>query len=346
MDAPPEAAAVCRTARTTSDTTVSLRCLMYHKRPLWSHCARLGEFRQVVLICPICRAPTHRVDRSLVCPRGHSFDLAREGYVNFLRSNHPGDTREMLASRRRFLDRGHYAPIGRRVCELAASHLAGSPSRDDSRRHSVVDAGCGEGYYLGLMQTHLRASGEIDVHCVGVDSSRDACRMAAQRYKHLCFVVSDLKDLIPVADGSVDILLDIFAPRSVAEFSRVLATFGLIIVVIPQPNHLEELQSSFPLIGIESNKADHVMRRFEPTLRLIDRESFAYELSLQRAEVVDLVGMSPSHRHLTEPLLPPSGPFGVTVAVEILAFRRGTEASDSEEGVYHAGYTRPEGSKA
>jgi 23S rRNA (guanine745-N1)-methyltransferase len=196
----------------------------------------------------------------------------------------------------------------------------------------VVEAGCGEGYYLGLLQTRLRAGGETDVEYLGVDSSRDACRLAAQRYKDIFFAVSDLKDLIPVSDRSVDILLDVFAPRSVAEFSRVLATSGLVIVVIPQPNHLEQLRPSFPLIGIESNKADHVIHRFEPSLKLVHRESIAYELSLQCEEVVDLITMSPSHRHLTEPVRPLSEPLGVSVAVDMLAFQRGIEGSDASAG--------------
>jgi 23S rRNA (guanine745-N1)-methyltransferase len=182
------------------------------------------------------------------------------------------------------------------------------------------------------MQTHLLANGDIEVEYIGVDSSRDACRLAAQRYKNIFFAVSDLKDLIPVSDCSVDILLNVFAPRSVAEFSRVLAASGLVIVVIPQPNHLEQLRPSFPLIGIESNKADHVIHRFEPSLKLVHRESIAYELSLQCEEVVDLITMSPSHRHLTEPVRPLSEPLGVSVAVDMLAFQRGIEGSDASAG--------------
>jgi 23S rRNA (guanine745-N1)-methyltransferase len=255
----------------------------------------------------------------MVCPRGHAFDLAREGYVNLLRSNHPGDTREMLASRRRFLDRGHFAPIAQRLCEIATSHLMAIAS--ETRLRSMVDAGCGEGYYLGLLLAYLRELHVIPVTCLGIDSSREACRMAARRYEDICFAVSDLKDLIPVADHSVDLLLNIFAPRSVDEFTRVLHPTGLIVVVIPQSNHLEELRSTFPLIGIEDNKAEHVIRRFEPSLRLTHREFVEYDLVLENDVVVDLIGMSPSRRHLTSPLRQISGPLSVTVAIELLTFR-------------------------
>jgi 23S rRNA (guanine745-N1)-methyltransferase len=229
----------------------------------------------------------------------------------------------MLKSRRRFLEGGHYAPIGRRVCELAAAHLTGSSSLDERCRRLVLDAGCGEGYYLGLVQSGLRAGGELNVDCIGVDSSRDACRMAAQRYRDICFVVSDLKDLIPVADQRVNLLLNIFAPRNLTEFARVLAESGLIIVVIPQPHHLQELRTSFPLLGIEPAKAERVIRGFEPLLQLVKRESVEYQLLLQGQEVVDSIDMSPSHRHLTASVPVPTGPLKVSVAVEILTFRHG-----------------------
>lgn len=279
-----------------------------------------------MLICPVCLSPVERTERTLICPRGHSFDLARTGYVNFMKTKHPGDTREMLDSRRRFLDRGHYDRIGQHVSECAASHLDLILTTDHSETRNLVDAGCGEGHYLGMVQSLLRSRGHGEVAYLGIDSSRDACRLAAQRYQNAHFAVSDLKDFIPVADGSIHLLLDIFAPRSPTEFQRVLAPDGLVIVVIPQPHHLAELLSSFPLIGIEGNKAEHVVTRFEPLLQLVERAPIEYQRSLPPEDVVDLVGMSPSHRHLTAPLPIPLGPLTVTIAVEVLTFRSESKA--------------------
>ena len=276
-----------------------------------------------MLICPVCRDPLDRIERTLVCRRGHSFDLAREGYVNLLRSNHPGDTREMLESRRRFFDRGHFEPIAQRLSDIAVKHLTGVVAHSPGRFRSVVDVGCGEGYYLGVLQSHLRTLDEIDVQYLGIDSSREACRLAARRYPDLCFAVSDLKDLIPVEDESVDLLLNVFAPRSVEEFTRVLRPSGVVVVVIPQPNHLEELRSAFPLIGIEENKAQRVIRRFHPALHLTQRESMQFNLVLEPDALADLIGMSPSHRHLALPLRPVTGPTSVTAALEILTFEKG-----------------------
>ena len=193
----------------------------------------------------------------------------------------------------------------------------------------VVDVGCGEGYYLGMVCSHLLESGTHPVECLGVDSSREACRLAARRYPDIQFAVSDLKDFIPVAEASVDLLLDIFAPRSAAEFRRVLAADGRLLVVIPQPDHLRELQATLPLIGIEADKAGRVAQRLQPGLHVDSRESIRYTLSLPPEDVGDLVRMSPSHRHLTAPLELPSTFTTVTVAVEILTFRRARQETSA-----------------
>lgn len=275
-----------------------------------------------MLICPYCRSAMQPAGRSLRCALGHSFDLAREGYVNFLRSRHPGDTREMLEARRRVFSHGHFDPIVREVCRRAAAQLAAPPPAGEDRQRLVLDAGCGEGQYLGALQAQLEAQGVHDLRYIGVDTSREACRLAARRYPRVTFVVADTKSALPVGDGTVDLLLNVFAPRSAAEFSRVLHPAGLLLVVIPQPDHLAELRAAAPLLGIEPDKAAGILRRFAPDLRLTQRDALRWDLLLPREDVTDLVRMSPSHRHLTEPLAPAAAPLRVTCAVELLAFVR------------------------
>ena len=243
----------------------------------------------------------------------------------------------MLTARRRFLDAGHFAAVADRLCDLAVSHLSRAALDTGKRARSIVDAGCGEGYYLGMIRSHVLAGGVNPVECLGVDSSREACRLAARRYPDIQFAVSDLKDFIPVAPRSVDLLLDIFAPRSAAEFGRVLADDGLIVVVIPQPDHVQELRGTLPLIGIEMDKGSRVVDRLKPELRLNSRESVRYELSLSPEDVGDLVCMSPSHRHLTAPLQLPSTSTAVTLSVEILTFHRPHEGTCTTSN-YNSGY--------
>ena len=163
------------------------------------------------LICPICEKTLCRQDRSLVCPENHSFDIARQGYVNLLpvqrrHSAHPGDTKEQVLSRRAFLDTGIYAPILEAVTEAARRWGASG---------EMLDVGCGEGYYgAGLSKA-------LGLPLTGVDISKEAVRWAAGRYKGpnwLCATAAHL----PVKDGSVGLLTSLFALTLEGEFHRVL----------------------------------------------------------------------------------------------------------------------------
>ena len=128
--------------------------------------------------CPICEGPLERVGSALKCPRGHSFDVAREGYVNLLTEKPRGDTREMARARRTFLEQGWYAPLSDGLNVLAAQCLATASAP------VVLDAGCGEGYYLGRLAEALAPAQHISV---GLDISKDTVRMAARRYPgHRC----------------------------------------------------------------------------------------------------------------------------------------------------------------
>lgn len=231
------------------------------------------------------------MDRSLACPAGHCFDLARAGYANLARSRRTGDSAEMLHARRRFLDAGHYQPLSDLVNRLVGEHYQERPL-------TVVDAGCGEGYYLGRL---LRSFGErICVHALGLDLARDAARLAAARYQDACFLVADLADHIPVLDGLTDVLLTIFAPRHGREFARVLAPGGLLLSAIPAPEHLGELRHILPLIGIEERKAEHLRAALGDSFVPAGSERLSYPLSLAGEAVGDLVAMTPTARHLDD----------------------------------------------
>jgi 23S rRNA (guanine745-N1)-methyltransferase len=277
----------------------------------------------MALICPVCRERLERLGQCLTCCNRHSFDVAHEGYVNLLRTKVHGDTRDMVAARRRFLDRGHYATIADAVSREALSHLTAC------KAGHLLDSGCGEGYYLGSLLQRIAALPEVAVHATGIDASRDAVRAAARRYPDVTFAVSDVHDLIPVEDGSVDVLLDIFAPRNALEYRRVLTLDGLVIVVIPQPDHLVELRDVVPLLGIQPDKATKIERDFSRYFHPVHRVAVSRSLALSEIEVRDLVAMSPSarHLHLPDPLTP--APISVRMAVEILTFRPRAHAAPS-----------------
>src|SRR6266700_2748638 len=181
-----------------------------------------------LLACPFCQGALEEMGKSLVCPNKHSFDIAREGYVNLLRKKLPGDTSEMLVARRAFLERGFYQPLSDVLNELVVTRIQGM-----KQAVYILDAGCGEGYYLGRLWQMLAgqgAGGKRDSSCLGLDISKDAIRMAARQYPEIDFVVANLKEPLVVRGQVLHFLLNVFAPRNAAEFARVLLTGGWLLV--------------------------------------------------------------------------------------------------------------------
>ena len=229
----------------------------------------------------------------LKCDNSHSFDMAKEGYVNLLRKKLSGDTREMLQARRGFLERGFYQPLSDTLNALIALRLDRlSPSGN------VLDAGCGEGYYLGRLQQSL--AGQEPSCLLGLDISKDAIRMAAKRYQAASFAVANLKERLVIADQSMHVVFNVFAPRNPAEFARVLVPGGALIVVIPGPHHLEGLRTELPLLRIEEHKEQHVIEQLQEDFTLQKTLPLNYDLDLQRVELQQLVMMTPNYWHLSD----------------------------------------------
>ena len=184
------------------------------------------------LICPICGKKLHRADKTYVCENRHSFDIARQGYVNLLtvqqkHSLTPGDTREQVLSRRAFLEAGFYAPIAEALIEAAKTYGASG---------EILDVGCGEGYYGTRLAAALQAP------LTGLDISKEAVRCAAAKYKDVAWLCATAAH-IPVEDGSVGLLTSLFALTLPEEFRRVLRPDGLYFQVLAAEDHLLGLKS-------------------------------------------------------------------------------------------------------
>lgn len=187
--------------------------------------------------CPLCAAPLEKTDRTYRCPRGHSFDRAREGYVHLLPANRmhskaPGDDKAMAAARNRFLSGGWYAPLRDALCRLAVDHAPARPA--------VLDSGCGEGYYTAGVWAALAAAGKPP-ETAGVDLSKPSLRWTARREPRAEFAVASVYHL-PVAPARVDLLLNCFSPLALEEFRRVLRPGGVFLYVVPAARHLWELK--------------------------------------------------------------------------------------------------------
>ncbi len=262
------------------------------------------------LICPYCAEPLARDAGAFRCGHGHSFDIARDGHAHLRRTRNSGDSAEMLRARRAFLDRGHYAPLATTVSRAVEGYLRSTPAPAAApHRHAggewetvhILDSGCGEGYYLEQLRTHLADTmPEKRYRLWGVDSSPDAARMTARRCRDATVVVADCKDALPFATGSLDVLITIFAPRNPAEFARVLVPGGLLLIVVPDDDHLAEVRERVRLIGIEEQKVRHVLGSLTGFFSTLEVSALKIALELSPEDLSHLVTMSPSHRHQPE----------------------------------------------
>jgi 23S rRNA (guanine745-N1)-methyltransferase len=264
-----------------------------------------------ILRCPVCAAELARVGASLRCPERHSFDIARHGYASLLSDGRArsGDDAPMARARLRFLEAGHFAPIRAAVADLATR-----PPRPSA---TVLEVGCGTGYYLaGALDALLDARG------LGLDSSVRALRAAAKAHPRAAAATWDVFRNFPIAPASVDLVLDVFAPRNPAEFHRVLDPEGRLIVVRPDDGHLAELRRQVEgMVSIDPEKEDRLHRALDPHFELLDTERIEYTASLTQEKAVDLMLMTPSAHHLSAEDLAEAedGPLPTEVTVSVLA---------------------------
>ena len=261
------------------------------------------QLSQPVLACPFCGGELLPSAGALRCAESHSFDLARQGYVNLTVGRHPGDTKEMLLARRAFLDAGYYQPLSLAINQRVAAHLVPRLRDASLRQHSaILDAGCGEGYFTERLATYLADSSEIataQVDLFGLDISKDGIRLAAKRAADspaIFFIAANLKAGLPFRSASLQVLLNVFAPRNPAEFARVLVPGGLLLIVIPAPQHLQELRASLPLLQIEEHKRERVLAQLAPAFSLLECFELTYQLSLTAEAVAQLLAMTPTRR--------------------------------------------------
>lgn len=236
--------------------------------------------------CPHCRSPFAQHGRALRCGTGHSFDLAKQGYVNLLGSG-TGDTTQMVAARDEFLTAGHYAPLARLVAHEAA--------RDLRRNALVVDAGTGTGYYLATTLARAPAASGL-----GMDTSTAALRRAARAHPGIGAVVWDLWQPWPLQSGSADVVMNIFAPRNILECHRVLRPNGTLVVVTPDSTHLSELRTYVDMLDVDADKLTRLDSSLRAQFALTGRHDCEIELTLEPEDVRRVVLMGPNAYHVPE----------------------------------------------
>jgi 23S rRNA (guanine745-N1)-methyltransferase len=229
----------------------------------------------VTVLCPVrgCGLPLERRERAWICPRGHSFDVARSGYCNLLqpqdrRSRSPGDSREAVLARRRFLEAGHGNFLLRSLLdEIGTLPLPPRPA--------VLDVGCGEGYFLGS----LAREREMEAH--GVDLSVPAIDLAARRWPGVSWWVANADRSIPFADGSFNLALSIAGRRPSKELRRVLSPEARLLVAVPGADDLIELREAVlgegRLLGRVERAVAELAGDFEPEAHRFVRQTVSFD---------------------------------------------------------------------
>ena len=254
-----------------------------------------------MLLCPVreCHLPLLREERHLLCARGHAFDVARSGYINLLqpqdrRSKHPGDTADAVAARRRLHDRGVTAPLLHAIAELV------SPTPADV----VLDAGCGEGFYLGTL------AGQAAFAAQGVDISIPAVEAAARRYPACQWIVANADRSLPYPNNSFSLVLSITGRMNPAEFRRVLCPDGRLLVALAAPEDFVELR------GTGRDRVARTVETFAPGFTLTNQRRVTTTADLDTAAVQDVL------LSIYRPLrAQPATAMRVTFSLDLLLFR-------------------------
>jgi len=262
---------------------------------------------------PLCREGLilGESGKSWRCENNHHFDRAREGYVNLLpanqkRSSDPGDNAEMIAARRRI----HTAEIYRPLADAIQARVAGL---DNITR--ILDLGCGEGYYSGVLQQAVPTA-----QLCAVDISKPAVRLAAKNYSSVNFAVASTFAL-PLPAGSQDLLLRIFAPADDSEIQRVLREKGAYLEVTPAPGHLWVLREAL----YDTPRAHADARQKIEGMSLLGSSTVDFEVELDQELLGSLVAMTPfahrGHREKRERLLA-RGQLTVQMAFSLNLFQK------------------------
>ena len=240
------------------------------------------------LRCPTEASPLAIDGASLVCEHGHRFDVARQGYVNLLgpkdkRSKDPGDSKKMVLARTAFLGADFYQPLADACLDITLDYC----SRVADGHITLMDAGCGDGYYLHHVQKNLSHNLRGRISLVGFDISKWAVQQSAKRFDGTWFVGSNRR--IPMANSSVDLLFDMFGFPDYSSFLRVLAPGGRLVRLTPGDQHLIQLREIiYPNIKSLSERSS-----YPEILRVVAEKRISYEMTLGSEDLNNLLLMTP-----------------------------------------------------
>lgn len=241
-----------------------------------------------VFRCPLCKGSMKVVDlKSLMCSNNHTFDFAKQGYINML--NHPSSNqynKNLFAARHQIIMNSNlYSLLHERISKVIIEYVAVS-----NEPFMILDAGCGEGSHLQRILDECKDEAIIGV---GLDISKEGIKMAAREYQKSIWLVGDLANS-PLANQSCHAIINILSPANYTDFKRILASDGLIVKVVPRANYLIELRETlFNDTAKMLYKNDQTVSLFKKHFHLVNKFKLSYTKVLNQTELIHLAQMSP-----------------------------------------------------
>lgn len=251
-----------------------------------------------LLADPADLTPLHGEDdfSRLVSESGHSYDVAKQGYVTLAAGaglRYSGDDTDMIRARETFLSGGHFAPFVEAVTATVHDVIDDAGVPDDAEP-ALLEVGAGTGYYLSHMLDSIDGSRGI-----GLDVSVPAAKLLAKCHSRVGSVVADAWANLPIRDGSIDAIAVVFAPRNASEFARVLKPGGEVVVLTAAQGHLDELREPLGIIGVEEGKVQRMIDQAAGHLKPVGEPTpVEFTMHLDQGSIATQIGMSPSARHI------------------------------------------------
>ncbi len=232
-----------------------------------------------MIICPLCQQPLIRTNKQWYCSHAHSFDVAKQGYVNLLpvqykKSKSPGDTPDAVQARRDFLQADYYQPLR----DLIRGWIA------KLRPNAILDLGCGEGYYTSQMV-------DLASMVIGLDIAKPAIQIAAKRYPQITWLVASGAKL-PIQTDSLDLVTSFFSPLPSEEMYRVLNDKGHVLMATPAAGHLYSMRAAL-FDEVQAHEPEKFIQNLSTGFELVDEQQISYPLTLQQAALKQLIAMTP-----------------------------------------------------
>lgn len=254
--------------------------------------ARYVSTYEGMFACPVCKASMKVTDyKSLICINHHTFDFAKQGYLN-LTTNAVKNTKyskDLFEARSKLITKGaFYQPLHEAISNILNKHFGKSKDKI-----SILDMGCGEGSHLSTICEMVRSNFSDNVLGVGVDISKEGIMVAAKNYSNKIWTVADLANT-PFKDHQFDVILNILSPSNYGEFNRLLKPDGIVIKIVPQSGYLQELREHlFPLSEKQTYSNSGSVERFTESYECVDHSRLTYKMNLPKPSIEWLVKMTP-----------------------------------------------------